>query len=113
MTPVITIYLPDTDDKVTSGPAPIGKRRIEITALLEVIMFDQNPKPEDGELIFDNILDSIDTQLHLNYNLGGVVGGSAIKGIQTHLGVPQMVEGQTVFRVAIKKFDITLNITGA
>jgi len=112
MTPVITIYLPDADEKIISGPAPIGKRRVEITALLEIIMFDQNPKPEVGEAIFDNILDSIDSALRLNYNLGGVVAGSAIKSIKTHLGVPQLIEGLTIFRVAIKKFDVTLNITG-
>lgn len=112
MTPVITIYLPDVTEHIVSGSAPIGKRRLEFTALLEIIMFDQNPKPEAGEAIFDNILDTIDTKLRTSYNLGGVVDGSAIKNLETHIGAPQMVEGQTIFRVGVKKFDVTLTITG-
>lgn len=111
-TPVITIYLPDEKEHQVSGPAPIGKRRIELTALLEVIMIDQNAQPEIGEAQFDDILDQIDVKLRQNFNLGGVVDGSAIKNLETKVAAPQMIEGQNIFRVAVKKFDIVLTLTG-
>ena len=111
-TPVITVYLPDDKESQVSSPAPLGKRRKEYTAVLEILMIDNNPVPETGEAIFDNILDAVDVQLRQNFNLGGVVDGSAIKNLETHVASPQLVEGQTVFRVGIKKFDVVLTITG-
>ncbi len=112
-TPVITIYLPDVKEAQLTGPAPNGKRRIELTGLLEVIMIDVNPQTEVGEAIFDGILDAIDTKLRQAFNLAGVVDGSAIKNLETHIAAPQMVEGQNIFRVGLKKFDITVTISGA
>ena len=112
LTPVITIYLPDSKERQQTGPATLGKRRIEITGLIEIIMFDNNPKPEAGEAIFDGILDAVDTKLRQSFNLVGTVDGSGIKNIETHIAAPQMVEGQTIFRVGLKKFDITVTITG-
>ena len=113
LTPVITIYLPDVKEFQLTGPAPNGKRRIEITGLLEVIMIDANPKPETGEGIFDGILDAIDAKLRQNFNLAGTVDGSAVKNLETHIAAPQLVEGQNIFRVGLKKFDITVTITGS
>jgi hypothetical protein len=112
VTPVITIYLPDDKENQVSSPAPLGKRRKNYTAVLEILMLDNNPKPEVGEAIFDNILDAVDVVLRQNFNLGGVVDGSAIKDLETHVASPQLVEGQTIFRLAIKKFDIVLTISG-
>ena len=112
LTPVITVYLPDDKENQVSSPAPLGKRRKNYTAVLEIIMIDNNPTPETGEAIFDGILDSVDVVLRQNFNLNGVVDGSAIKNLETHVASPQMVEGQTIFRVAIKKFDIVLTIQG-
>jgi hypothetical protein len=112
LTPVITIYLPDDKENQVSSPAPIGKRRKNYTALLEIIMIDANPLPETGEAIFDGILDDVDVVLRQNFNLGGVVDGSAIKDLETHVATPQMVEGNTIFRVGIKKFDMVLTIQG-
>jgi len=92
LTPVITVYLPDDKENQVSSPAPLGKRRKNYTALLEIIMIDNYPKAEDGEAIFDNILDAIDVGLRQNFNLGGVVDGSAIKDLETHISAPQMIE---------------------
>lgn len=105
-TPVLTVYLPD----VTEEKLGFDKRRLHVTALVEVIMLDVNPKPETGEAIFDGILDAIDTNLRGNLTLGGVVDGSAIKNLETHISAPQMVEGNTIFRVGVKKFDVTVTI---
>jgi len=112
LSPVITIYLPDDKENQVSSPAPIGKRRKNYTALLEIIMIDANPLPETGEAIFDGILDSVDVVLRQNFNLNGVVDASAIKDLETHVASPQMIEGNTIFRVAIKKFDVVLTIQG-
>ncbi|GEM_PF-4475789 len=112
LTPVITIYLPDNKENQVSAPAPLGKRRLNYTALLEIIMIDNYPKAEDGEKIFDDILDAIDVQLRLNFNLGGVVDGSAIKDLETHTSAPQMIEGNTIFRVGVKKFDVVMTVHG-
>lgn len=112
LTPVITVYLPDDKENQVSSPAPLGKRRKNYTALLEIIMIDNYPKAEDGEAIFDNILDAIDVVLRQNFNLGGVVDGSAIKDLETHISAPQMIEGNVIFRVAVKKFDIAITIHG-
>jgi len=109
---VITIYLPDNKENQVSAPAPLGKRRLNYTALLEIIMIDNYPKAEDGEKIFDDILDAIDVQLRLNFNLGGVVDGSAIKDLETHTSAPQMIEGNTIFRVGVKKFDVVMTVHG-
>jgi hypothetical protein len=112
LTPVITVYLPDDKENQVSSPAPLGKRRKNYTALLEIIMIDNSPKPEDGEAIFDGILDNVDVVLRQNFNLNGVVDGSAIKDLETHVASPQMIEGNTIFRVGIKKFDVALTIHG-
>lgn len=110
-TPVITIYLPDVKESALTG-LPAGKRRIEMTALLEIIMIDTNPKPEDGEAEFDAILDTIDIHLRQHFTLDGVVNGSAIKNLQTHVAAPQLMDGQNIFRACIKKFDVSLTIAG-
>lgn len=111
-TPCITIYLPDSKEHLVASGVQSGKRRIELTALLEIIMIDVNPVPEVGEAQFDGILDAIDVKLRTSFSLGGVVAGSAIKNLDTHISAPQMVEGQSIFRVAVKKFDITVNTLG-
>lgn len=111
-TPAITIYLPDVKEQVMTVGLPAGKRKLEITGLLEIIMVDPNSKVEDGEAQFDNLLDLIDEKLRQNFSLQGTVLGAAIKNLQTHVGAPQMVEGNNIFRSAVKKFDILLSISG-
>lgn len=111
-TPCITVYLPDAKEEAVASGIPLGKRRIEFTAILEILMVDVNVTPEAGEEQFDNMLDEIDMKLRASFTLNGVVAGSAIKNLETHVSAPQLVEGQSIFRVAIKKFDITVNVVG-
>lgn len=111
-TPCITIYLPDVKENQQTSGIPQGKRKIELTGLLEVIMIDTNSVPEIGEAAFDNILDEIDAAMRTNFTLQGYVNGAAIKNLETHVAAPQLVEGQNILRIGLKKFDILLQITG-
>lgn len=112
-TPVITVYLPEVRESLLSMSGnPAIKRKIELTALLEIIVIDANNQPEIGEAAFDNLLDAVDNALRKDFTLGGVVLGAAIKHLETDVAAPQLVEGQNVFRIALKKFDVTITTTG-
>lgn len=110
--PAITIYLPQVQEKQLTSPAPLGRRQVDITVLLEILMVDPTSAPETGDATFDNLLDSIDVALRASYNLGGLVLASAIKNLETKTVVPQEVAGQNIFRVAYKKFDVSLQVVG-
>jgi hypothetical protein len=109
--PACVISLPRADEKRASASAPIGKKRITYTAQLEIFTMDVT-NDGSGALDFDDLLDAVDLALRKDVTLGGAVLSSTIEYIRTSVSNPQLVNGQTVALLAIKQFDVTVEVIG-
>jgi hypothetical protein len=109
--PIITIYLPKSDETRASASAPLGKKFLKFTAQLEIFTIDQSTDGS-GQLEFDDLLDAVDQQLRSDVTLGGTVLASTIEFIKTNVSPPMLVNGQNVALLAVKQFDITVQVTG-
>lgn len=109
--PSIVISLPKTHEERVSGQAPYGKKKIEFTAQLEIFMLDQSGDGS-GQLVFDDLVDSVDLMLRQDPTLGGVVLAAAVKELNTTIAPPQLLQGQTSGLLAIKTFDVCVYVTG-
>lgn len=109
--PVVVVHLRESNETRVSSPAPLAKKHIEFTALLEIIMYDFTPDGS-GQLAFDDLLDAIDTQLRSDPTLGGTVLASTIKYIKTNVAPPIQTNGESILLQAVKQFDVTVQVTG-
>lgn len=109
--PLVVISLPKAKERRLTQSAPVGKKLIDYTAQLEVFLFDVT-EDGSGALDFDDLLDAIDDKLRLDPTLGGAVLASTIEFITTSVAAPTLVNGQTVALLAIKQFDVTVQVTG-
>lgn len=109
--PSIVINFPHTAEHRASANAPIGKKHIEFTAQLECATIDVS-NDGSGQDEFDAFLDAIDDQLRKDPTLGGTVLSAAVKEINTVTTTPQLVNGQNIALLAIKEFDVTIQVTG-
>jgi hypothetical protein len=109
--PVAIVSLPKAHETRVSAQAPVGKKYIKYTAQLDIFNIDTTPNGT-GQLAFEDLLDSIDSQLRLDPSLAGVVLGAAIEHIDTTLAPPQLVDGQNIVLLAVKQFDVLVQVTG-
>lgn len=109
--PSVVIHLPKADETRVSATAPIGKKRIDFTAQLEIFTVDMTPDGS-GQADFDVLLDAIDDKLRSDVTLGGAVLASGIQYIKTVVAPPQLVNGQNIALLAVKTFDVSVYVTG-
>lgn len=109
--PSIVISLPKSKETRRSGQAPYGKKFVRFTAQLEVFTTDVSPDGS-GQLTFDDLCDSIDSMLRQDPTLGGAVLSCAVEELNTTLAPPTLIQGQTIGLLAIKTFDVTVQVTG-
>lgn len=110
--PCVIISIPDTNEERGTASAPRGKKHIEYTVQLKVFHIDAGNDSVAGELTFDALLDEIDAHIRADVTLGGAVAAAAVQYLKTDVAQPQLLEGRTVARLAIKKFDVTKWVTG-
>lgn len=109
--PAVVVNLVKSKETRLTQSAPFGKKQIEFTAQLEVSMIDVS-NDGSGQLAFDQVLDDIDTQLRTDPTLGGIALGSTIQFINTAITPPQIVAGQNMILIAVKQFDVTVQVIG-
>lgn len=110
--PCVIISIPDTSEERGTASAPHGKKHVEYVVQLKVFNIDASNDSVAGELSYDELLDAVDAKIRADVTLGGAVAGAAIKYLRTDVAQPQLLEGRTVARLAIKKFDATKWVTG-
>lgn len=109
--PAVVISLKQSNETRGTSPAPISKKFIEFTALLEISTLDKTPDGS-GQLAFDDLLDAIDAQLRSDPTLGGNALGSTIKYIKTTVAPPIKANGEAILLAAVKQFDVLVQVTG-
>jgi hypothetical protein len=110
--PSVVIALVKSKETRLTQSAPRGKKLIEFTAQLEISNIDLS-NDGSGQLVFDDLLDAIDVELRKDPTLGGVAIGATVDYINTITTPPQVVGGQNVVHMAIKQFDVTVQVTNA
>lgn len=108
--PAVFVALPKARETRRSASATFGKKHITFTAQLEVFTYDNSPDGS-GQLSFDGLLDEIDNQLRKDPTLGGAVLAATIEYINTTVA-PPVANGQTLALLAIKQFDVTVEVIG-
>lgn len=109
--PSVVITLPKSKETRLTQSAPVGKKLIEFTAQLEVFTIDTT-RDGSGALDFDDILDAIDAELRKDPTMGASVLSSTIDHITTNVAPATLVNGQNIALMAIKQFDVTVQVTG-
>lgn len=115
--PRVVVALPSVEEVRVSGPAPNGKKFVKFVVQLEISHIDVS-NDGSGQLTFDSLLDQIDVQLRAQEPIGGDLpnGGSIIAStveyIRTKVAQPYKVNGQNLLLLAIKQFDLVVQITG-
>jgi hypothetical protein len=109
--PSVVISLPKSKEERLTQGAPYGKKIIEFTAQLEISTIDLSPDGS-GQLGFDDLLDAIDAELRKDPTMGGAVLSATVDHINTITTPPQIVGGQNVVHLAIKQFDVSMQVTG-
>jgi hypothetical protein len=110
--PSVVVSLVKSKETRLTASAPRGKKIIEYTAQLEISDIDLTPDGS-GQLAFDDLLDAIDVELRKDPTLAGVAIGATIDYINTMTTPPQIVGGQNVVHMAVKQFDVTVQVTNA
>jgi hypothetical protein len=115
--PFLVIALPKSKETALTMSRPLGRKKLEFTAQLEIYYQDASPDGS-GQLVFDDLLDAIDIQLRSQPNLNsapvghsGIVLASAVEHIDTTVAPPQLI-GQAIAMLAVKQFDVTVQVTG-
>lgn len=109
--PMVVVSLAKSKETRLSASAPHGKKVIEYTAQLEISTVDVS-NDGSGQLVFDDLLDAIDTQLRLDPTFGGVALGATVEYINTVVSPPQVVGGQNIILLAVKQFDFKVLVNG-
>jgi hypothetical protein len=110
--PSVVISLSKSKEERLTQSAPRGKKVIEFTAQLEISTIDLSADGS-GQLAFDDLLDAIDVEIRKDPSLAGVAIGAAIDYINTVTTPPQIVGGQNSVLMAIKQFDVTVQVNNA
>lgn len=109
--PAIVISLAKSNETRLTMSAPLGRKQVKFTAQLEIASLDLSGDGS-GQLAFDDLLDAIDVQLRKDPTLGGTAIGATIEYINTITTPPQTVGGTNVMMMALKQFDVTVQVTG-
>lgn len=109
--PAVVISLPKAKETRLTASAPRGKKVIEFTAQLEISTVDLS-NDGSGQLDFDDLLDAIDDELRKDPSLNGVAIGATVDFINTITTSPQIVGGQNVVLMAVKQFDVSVQVVG-
>jgi hypothetical protein len=109
--PMVVVNLAKARETRLTAMAPHGKKVIQYTAQLEISTIDVSTDGS-GQLAFDDLLDAIDDQLRLDPTLGGVAIGATVEYINTITTPPQIVGGQNIMLLAIKQFDVSVQVVG-
>lgn len=109
--PLAIVSLPKSHETRVTAQAPVGKKYIKYTAQLDIFNIDTTPDGS-GQKAFEDLLDALDSQLRVDPTLAGAVLGAAIEHIDTTLAPPQLVDGQNIVLLAIKQFDVLVQVTG-
>lgn len=110
--PAVIVNIAKSNETRLTTNAPHGRKMIKFTAQLEISTVDLSADGS-GQNDFDDILDNIDAQLRLDPMLGGVAVGATVEYINTLCSPPQIVNGSNVVLMAIKQFDVTVQISNA
>jgi hypothetical protein len=110
--PMVVVNLAKSKETRSSASAPFGKKRIQFTAQLEISTIDLSVDGS-GQLDFDDLLDAIDVELRKDPTLGGVALGATVEYINTMTTPPQIVSGQNVVLMAVKQFDVSVQVSNA
>jgi hypothetical protein len=109
--PAVVVNLAKSSETRLTMSAPNGRKQIKFTAQLEIASYDLSGDGS-GQLAFDDLLDAIDTQLRKDPTLAGTAIGATIEYINTVTAPPQVVGGTNVMMMAIKTFDVCVQVTG-
>lgn len=109
--PMVVVSLAKSKETRLSANAPHGKKLLKFTAQLEISTVDVS-NDGSGQLVFDDLLDAIDTQLRTDPTFGGVAIGATVEFIDTVVTPPQVVGGQNIILLAIKQFDFSVLVNG-
>lgn len=109
--PLAIISLPKSHETRATSQAPVGKKFIKYTAQLDIFNIDTT-SDGSGQTAFEDLLDALDSQLRSDPTLGGAVLAAAIEHIDTTLAPPQLIDGQNIVLLAIKQFDVLVQVTG-
>lgn len=109
--PAVIVSLVKSKETRLTASAPFGKKEIEYTAQLEITTVDVTPDGS-GQLVFDDLLDAIDAELRKDPQLGGIALGATVEYINTMVTPPQVVGGQNIVLLAIKQFDVSVQVIG-
>lgn len=110
--PSVVVSLAKSKETRLTAAAPRGKKIIEFTAQLEISTIDLSPDGS-GQLDFDDLLDAIDVELRKDPTLAGVAIGATVDYINTVTTQPQIVGGQNVVHLAVKQFDVSVQVNNA
>jgi hypothetical protein len=108
--PTVIISIPKADEERLSASAPIGMKKVEFSAQIEIFAYD-NSADGSGQQTFETLLDDIDAALRANPTLNGSVLSAGIDYLRTQVAAPQMVN-QSIALLAMKQFDVTVQISG-
>lgn len=109
--PAVVVSIAKSNETRLTMNAPNGRKIIKFTAQLEVSTVDLSADGS-GQLTFDDLLDAIDTQLRKDPTLAGTAVGATVEYINTLTSPPQIVGGQNVVLMAIKQFDVSVQVAG-
>ena len=116
--PRIVVHLSKSKETRISESAPIGKKKIDFTAQLEIYAQDLTPDGA-GQVSFEAVLDDIDVALRQNLTLGnptingGILLAAGLESIDTTVAPPMLATGsQTILLLAVKQFDVLVQVTG-
>lgn len=119
-TDIKTVYQGIPSEAITQFPTAIitlptgketrvssGKKRVTYEPLIQVWDLSQSGDAVTDELLFDDLLDQIDTHFRSDPTLGGAVLAAGVLYIDTDMPDPTGDESEIVL-VAEKKLDVTV-----
>lgn len=112
--PVAVIALPTEDESLVSMPARGGKRQIKYRARITLVDDDNSRNAIEGELAFDELIDSVKAKIREHPQLDGSVLIAGVEYIRTTVADPRLAgkDGGNVWRGATIEFDITDFVVG-
>lgn len=113
--PYVEVYVGKSEETRLTQSAPSGFKQVDIT--VQVLIYERDISNDgSGQLNFDDLLDAIDVALRQNIQPSATINGGTLLAVAleqiTTTSMPPTLNGQIIQLLALKQFDVLVQVTG-